>query len=154
MPLLHVTLTPNAFDAAGKAVLARELTEAAFRAESVPNLPGPRTRGLLLMNELPEGHCYSAGLPADAALRGVFITLEVSVGVLDAVRRARFASDIQEAAVKAAGDSDGRPVVTSAVIREVPEGQWAQGGRIMRLPEIAAIAGFEHMVPIAARRAG
>jgi hypothetical protein len=39
-------------------------------------------------------------------------------------------------------------VVTSCVIQEVPEGQWAQNGAIRRLPEIVTIAGFEHLTSI------
>jgi phenylpyruvate tautomerase PptA (4-oxalocrotonate tautomerase family) len=146
---MYITLTPGAFDAAGKARLASALTEAALRAESVPDLPGPRSRGLVLMQELPRGQFYSAGEPADALMRGVFITLYVSTGVLDGTRKAALATDVQAAAEAAASDKT-RPVITSAVIIEVPEGQWAQLGKIRRLPEIAAIAQFQHLAAIAA----
>ena len=40
-------------------------------------------------------------------------------------------------------------VVTSCVIHEVPEGQWAQDGAIRRLPEVSTLAGFEHLMAIA-----
>ena len=36
-----------------------------------------------------------------------------------------------------------------AVVEEIPEGSWAQTGQIRRLPEVAAIAQFEHLAPIA-----
>ena len=45
------------------------------------------------------------------------------------------------------GDGD-KMVVTSCVIHEVPEGQWAQNGSIRRLPEMAALAHFEHLTSI------
>jgi phenylpyruvate tautomerase PptA (4-oxalocrotonate tautomerase family) len=150
MPLMRVTLTPGAFDDAQKARLAAALTEAACRAESVPDEADKRMRALVLLGELAPGHFYSAGVAADDAVAGVFIDWQVSAGVLDAARKARFAQELQQAA-EAATDDGGRLVVTSCVIHEVPEGQWAQNGAIRRLPEVASLAGFEHLVPIAAR---
>jgi phenylpyruvate tautomerase PptA (4-oxalocrotonate tautomerase family) len=145
---MRVTLTPGAFDDAQKARLATALTEAACRAESVPDLPQCRMRALVLLDELQPGCFYSAGECADAAIAGVFIDWQVSTGVLDGARKAHFAQELQAAAV-AATDGDSRLVVTSCVIHEVPEGQWAQNGHIRRLPEIAGIAGFEHLASIA-----
>ncbi|MBX9944062.1 MAG: hypothetical protein K2Y40_08280 [Reyranella sp.] len=152
MPLIHALVTHRAFDADGKARLARGLTEAACRAESVPHLPAPRARALVMIEELPADGFYSAGLPAHEAMRGVFLTWKVSTGVLDGARKAQFARDIQTAAEDAAASDDGRLVVTSAVVEEIAEGQWAQTGKIRRLPEVAAIAAFEHLSPIAARK--
>ena len=149
MPLIHVLLTHNAYDDVSKARFAKDLTDAACRAESVPDLPIPRSRALILMEELPPGGFYSDAKPADDRIRGVFLTWKVLAGVLDGARKARFATDLQAAAENAA-PSDSRMVVTSAVIEEVPEGQWAQTGSIRRLPEVASIAGFEHLVSIAA----
>jgi phenylpyruvate tautomerase PptA (4-oxalocrotonate tautomerase family) len=148
MPLMRVTLTPGAFDDAQKARLAAALTEAACRAESVPDLPQHRMRALVLLDELDPGCFYSASEPADAAVAGVFIDWQVSTGVLDGSRKARFAQDLQQAAVSAAGGAGGRMVVTSCVIHEVPEGQWAQNGAIRRLPDITPLAGFEHLASI------
>jgi len=148
MPLLRVTLTPGAFDDTQKSRLAVALTEAACRAESVPDLPQSRMRALVLLEELEPGCFFSAGQCADAAVAGVFIDWQVSTGVLDGARKARFAQELEEAA-KSVTDSDcGRMVVTSCVIQEVPEGQWAQNGSIRRLPEVAALAGFEHLASI------
>lgn len=148
MPLMRVTLTPGAFDDGQKARLAASLTAAACRAESVPDLPQHRMRALVLLDELRPGCFYSAGEPADAAVAGVFIDWQVSAGVLDGARKARFARELQQAAA-AATDGDGsRMVVTSCVIHEVPEGQWAQNGGIRRLPDITPLAGFEHLASI------
>jgi len=80
---------------------------------------------------------------ADRSLCGVFMTLYVTAGVLDGRRKAEFAAGIQAAAEKCA--PQGRTVVTSAVIVEVAEGQWAQRGRIVRLPDVVGIAEFEHL---------
>jgi phenylpyruvate tautomerase PptA (4-oxalocrotonate tautomerase family) len=141
-------MTPNAFDDAGKKSLVTALTEAACRAESVPDRPEHRMRALVLLEELAAGCFYSAGVPAADAVAGVFVDWQVSTGVLDGARKARFAHELQEAAESAAGTGD-RMVVTSCVIQEVPEGQWAQTGAIRRLPEVSTVAGFEHLTAIA-----
>ena len=147
MPLMRVTLTPAAFDETQKERLAIALTEAGCRAESVPDLPQSRMRALVLFQELEPGCFYSGGAQAEATVAGVFIDWQVSAGVLDGARKERFASDLQDAAKKAAGDTS-RMVVTSCVIHEVPEGQWAQNGAIRRLPETVALVGFDHLVSI------
>lgn len=146
MPLMHVMLTAGAYDTAGKDRLAAALTEAACAAESVPDRPQSRARALVLIQELAPGHAYSASQPADGRLRGVFVRWAVSTGVLDGARKARFAEALQAAAEAAGAPGDARPVVTSCIVEEVPEGQWAQVGRIARLPDVTAVAGFEHLV--------
>jgi phenylpyruvate tautomerase PptA (4-oxalocrotonate tautomerase family) len=148
MPLMRVTLTAGAFDDVQRALLATALTEAGCRAESVPDHPSSRMRALVLFNEIAPGLFYSAGQQADAAIAGVFIDWYVSAGVLDAARKERFAQDLQEAAAAASDSIDNRMVVTSCVIHEVPEGQWAQNGSIRRLPEMVSLARFEHLTSI------
>ena len=124
------------------------LTESACRAESVPDDPTSRMRALVLFDELAPGCFYSAGRQAEAAVAGVFIDWCVSTGVLDAARKERFAHELQEAAATARAGDDGRMVVTSCVVHEVPEGQWAQNGSIRRLPEMVSLAHFEHLASI------
>ena len=148
MPLMRVTMTPNAFDDAAKKSLVAALTEAACRAESVPDRPESRMRALVLLDELEPGCFYSAGASADAGIAGVFVDYQVSTGVLDGARKARFAHELQQATEAAVGGGD-RLVITSCVIQEVPEGQWAQTGAIRRLPEVATLAGFEHLTTMA-----
>ena len=151
MPLLRVTLTPGAFDAAQKADLAAALTDIACRAEGVPDGVGRRTRALVLFAELAPGSFFSAGTCADDAVAGVFVDWQVSTGVLDGTRKAQFAEDLHRAALSVSGTCDDRMVVTSCVIQEVPEGQWAQNGAIRRLPEVASIVGFEHLALVGSR---
>ncbi|MBI3223821.1 MAG: tautomerase family protein [Mycolicibacterium cosmeticum] len=144
MPLLRVTLTPGAFDDDQRALLAVALTDAACRAESVPDGAHARSLALVVIDEMASGTFFSAGQSAEDLVAGVFIDWQVSSGVLDGARKERFAAELQEAAENAVHGTD-RLVVTSCVIHEVPEGQWAQNGAIRRLPEVVAIAGFEHL---------
>ena len=148
MPLLRVALTPGAFDDKQRAELAVALTDAACRAESVPEAAPARSLALVVFDEMAPGAFFSAGQSAEHLVAGVFIDWQVSTGVLDGARKERFAADLQEAAERAVHGAD-RLVVTSCVIHEVPEGQWAQNGAIRRLPEVVAIAGFEHLTAMA-----
>jgi phenylpyruvate tautomerase PptA (4-oxalocrotonate tautomerase family) len=148
MPLMRVTLTPGAFDAAQKELLAVALTEAGCRAESVPDVPQSRMRALVLFQELEPACFYSGGAQADAAVAGVFVDWQVSAGVLDGARKERFARELHNAATLAVDPDSNRMVVTSCVIHEVPEGQWAQNGAIRRLPEAVTLVGFDHLVSI------
>lgn len=147
MPLLTVLLTPGSYDDEARDRLARGLTEAAFQAESVPDEPGPRMRGIVLVQELARAHFYAAGEPADLLVRGVFATLHASTGILDAARKAKLAAAVQAAAEAAAPDTT-RPVVTSLVVAEVPEGQWLQNGKVARLPEITHVSRFTHLTGV------
>jgi phenylpyruvate tautomerase PptA (4-oxalocrotonate tautomerase family) len=146
MPLLYVTLTPGVFNAAAKQKLVKALTEAAFVAESVPDLPASRARGLVLLQELPAGQFYSNSEPTDGRLGGVFINYQLPAGVFDGARKAKFAKALHEAVDEALGKDKTYPVFTSAVIQEITEGQWAQNGKILRLPDNVAITKFEHLV--------
>src|SRR5258708_30158190 len=97
MPLIRVTLTPGTFEPTQKASLATALTEAACRAESVPDLPQHRMRALVLLDELEPGCFYSASQPADAAVAGVFIDWQVSTRVPHRAPKARFAQGLHGA---------------------------------------------------------
>ncbi|MGW4367288.1 hypothetical protein ACWEKT_16735 [Nocardia takedensis] len=136
---------------AADALVAR-LTEASWRAESIPDDPKVRLRSLAVHDEIPAGGVYVGGLHGDQLIALVLVEFTASDGVLDAARRDRFAADLELAARETATGLDTRRLITSVTFDEVPEGRWGRGGRIIRLPEMAAAAGFEHLTDIAARR--
>lgn len=150
MPLIHVTLTPNAFDAAGCSAFVRRISDAALRAESVPDTPEGRRRCIVILHEQPPGTVFWGGEAHDGTLRAAFLDFTCSRGVLDGARKDRFAAELREAALASATPEDSRPVFTSVVFHEIAEGDWGRDGTIHRLPQMAAIAGFEHLRSIAA----
>jgi phenylpyruvate tautomerase PptA (4-oxalocrotonate tautomerase family) len=153
MPLMYLHLTPNAFNAVETQQIAELITEASLRAESIPNEPERRLRSLLFIDEHAAGRFYAGGRPGEALVRGVFLHLHVGVGVMDGARRAQLIADVHAAVDQVArnGDAgDRRRVVTSVVVTDVPEGFWGQDGSVRRLPQMAAVAGFEHLRSIAA----
>jgi phenylpyruvate tautomerase PptA (4-oxalocrotonate tautomerase family) len=154
MPLMYLHLTPNAFNAAETQRIAELITEASLQAESIPNVPELRLRSLMFIDEHSAGHFYAGGQLGEALVRGVFLHLHVGVGVMDGARRAKLIADVHAAVDQVARDgnasTDRRRVVTSVIVTDVPEGFWGQDGIVRRLPQMAAVAGFEHLRSIAA----
>jgi hypothetical protein len=149
MPLVTITTTPSAFDDTLIGGFVQAVTQAAWRAESIPDDPILRARAIVILTQQPPSTVWWGGNVADSIVRGVFVTLTVSDGVLDPVRRDRFAADLDAAARASTRSGDERILHTSVVFNEVPEGRWGRDGRVVRLPEMAAAAGFEHLTSIA-----
>jgi phenylpyruvate tautomerase PptA (4-oxalocrotonate tautomerase family) len=147
MPLLTVHATPTTFDDAGREAFITAATEAAWRAESLPAEPLARARAVVLW--MPPDDARWGGHPGDELVRAVFLRLTVCDGVLDPIRRERFAADIHAAALAATPTGDTRLTTTQIIFDEVPEGRWGRDGGIVRLPQMAAQAGFEHLTAIA-----
>jgi phenylpyruvate tautomerase PptA (4-oxalocrotonate tautomerase family) len=139
MPLISVRATPGAFNADSKARLVQAITDAACAAESMPD--SHRRRTIVLWEDLSE--VFLGGEPAEPLARILLITFTASDGVLDPVRREQFSRTVHAAAQ--AEPADDRPVTTSIVFQDVPEGRWGRDGTVIRLPEMAALAGFEHL---------
>jgi phenylpyruvate tautomerase PptA (4-oxalocrotonate tautomerase family) len=151
MPLNHVTLSPGAVDDDGRRALVKALTHAAARAESVPETPEGLRRSIVVVHDQEPGSILFGAGPLDSQVRAVFVDFVCSAGVLDAARKDRFAAELQAAAEATTRPDDRRPMYTSVIFHEIPEGDWGREGAIRRLPEMARAAGFAHLQTIAAR---
>ena len=149
MPLLQVAVTAGSFSEDGRQRLVRGLTDAACRAESVPDDPLARARAVVIWDSLAPGSVYWGGNAADELIVGIFISYRVSDGVLDPVRRQEFSAAVEAEVAGALPEDDRRITFTSVIFDEVAEGRWGRDGAIRRLPEMAAAAGFEHLRAIA-----
>jgi phenylpyruvate tautomerase PptA (4-oxalocrotonate tautomerase family) len=143
MPLITIRATPGAFTPDSKARLVEAITDAACEAESLPRENKVRT--IVIWEDLSE--VYLGGQPAQPLARLLLMDFVASDGVLDPVRREHFAKAVHEAAL--AEPADERVLRTSVLFYDVPEGRWGRDGTVMRLPQIAAGAGFEHLKEIA-----
>lgn len=143
MPFITIRATPGAFTADSKADIVRTLTETSIELESLPETG--RQRCIVIWEDLTD--VYLGGEPAGPLARILTLTFVTSDGVLDPVRRERFAAAVQAVAEKQ--PADGRPVLTSVLYYDVPEGRWGRNGTVTRLPQIAAAAGFTHLAEIA-----
>jgi phenylpyruvate tautomerase PptA (4-oxalocrotonate tautomerase family) len=146
MPLLSVTVTNAAIADDQTEAFIAALTAAACEAESLP--ADAAHRCVLVYDARASGSVRFGGQPADELVRAVFVRYSVSDGVLDPRRRDDFASAVHVAA-QAAAPGDQRLLHTSVIFDEVAEGRWARDGKVVRLPEMASIAGFEHLAHLA-----
>jgi phenylpyruvate tautomerase PptA (4-oxalocrotonate tautomerase family) len=150
MPLLRLSVTPGAFDAEGRTSFIQALTDAACTAEHLPDDPLARLRAVVLWHQLAPAEVLWGAEVLDDGIRAVFADYLVGDGVLDPVRRERFAADVHRAAEASAPKGDLRRTVTSVVFTDVAEGRWGRDGSLQRLPAMAHAAGFLHLAEIAA----
>lgn len=149
MPLLHLSITPRAFEPEGRAAFVRAVTDAACTVEQLPPDPQARRRAVVLWHQMAPGDVLWGAEVLDDHVRAVFADYLVGDGVLDPVRRERFAAELQHAAEVNAPLRDARRTVTSVIFSEVPEGRWGRDGTLQRLPAMAHAAGFLHLAEIA-----
>jgi phenylpyruvate tautomerase PptA (4-oxalocrotonate tautomerase family) len=149
MPLLRLSVTPGAFDAARRDAFIEAVTHAACTAEDLPPDPLARLRAVVLWHEMAPREVLWGGQVLDDQIRAVFADYLVGDGVLDPVRRERFATDLHRAAEVNASPGDARRTFTSVVFTDVPEGRWGRDGTLQRLPAMAQAAGYLHLAEIA-----
>jgi phenylpyruvate tautomerase PptA (4-oxalocrotonate tautomerase family) len=150
MPLLRLSVTPGAFDAERRAAFIQAITDAACTAEQLPPDPLARLRAVVIWHELAPGNFVWGGEVLDDQVRAAFVDYSVGDGILDPVRRDRFAGDLHRAAEAGARTGDTRQTVTSVIFTDVAEGRWGRDGTLHRLPAMAHAAGFLHLIDIAA----
>src|SRR5688572_24299504 len=126
MPLLDVTYPAGALTDDARDTLADELTTAILQAERAPTEGFFRTVTWVKVHELPEGHVYANGRPADPPVFEVVAT--TPEGALSDRRREEFVVAATDAVKQAAGIPDDELLRIFVVHREVPEGSWGAGG--------------------------
>jgi len=145
MPLITIRATPGAFTADSRTDIVQSLTATSIELESLPDTVTARRKCIVIWEDLTE--VYLGGEPAEPLARLLMLTFVTSDSVLDPVRRERFSAAVQAVAEKQPADE--RPVITSVLFYDVPEGRWGRNGTVARLPQIAAAAGFTHLAEIA-----
>lgn len=150
MPFTRIALSPGAFDADRLQGFVTAVTDAAMRAESVPEGDAAlRRRSIVMLDEKAPGTLLWGAELLDEQIRGVFADFYGSAGVLDAARKARFTAEFHAAAQSATAADDQRLIVSSVIFHEVPEGNWGRSGVIARVPDMAHSAGFTHLASVA-----
>lgn len=146
MPIVHVKVPEGVFDADAKQRLGEGVTKAAADAERVPDDENHRMSTWVLIDEVRSGSWFAAG-SAEAASRFIpaVATMHPPHGVLDPAKRQEFAAAFDKAVKQAVPTGDERPVLTSCVISDVPEGHYGVMGRIFALSDFIAMGGYEHL---------
>lgn len=148
--MIDLTFTEDALSPAAKAEVVEKLTEALLRNEGAP--VSRMTRGLtwVFLHELPPGCANIAGRPAVRPVYRLFVTVPQGTllqgpGPVGATSRRNLVREAAEIILDAEGTgySDREALRIYVVIREVDDGYWGGGGRMMRMEDIAALAAPE-----------
>ncbi|AOY96019.1 tautomerase [Cupriavidus sp. USMAA2-4] len=145
MPNLLIRIPQGTFPGTHRADLGRLLSDAAATAERIPDDPRRRALCWVQVEEVAAGGWTCGGADPGAGLLPCVVQACVPAGVLDDAARAEFVRLVHEAVQAARPAGDTRPLVTSVLLQEVPDGTWGVNGRIWRLADFAAAAGYAHL---------
>ncbi len=143
MPNISIRAPQGVFDTATRAALARAVTAVAKTVEQGGDDPAQAALTWIWFEEAGPGGVYAGGVDPLARVIPVFLVFHYPQGVLDDGARADAARLLQEAVEEALEDP--RPVRTSVILAEVPDGTWGGSGVIWRLPDLARAAGYKHL---------
>ena len=148
MPNIVVRIPAGVLDQKARAALVAAVNEGAAECERIPPDPARRALCWVMIEEITPGDLTCGGRDPLQAMLPVMITVNVPAGVLDDASRARYAM-LMHGAVAAALPDETRRVATSCIINDVPDGTWGANGSIWRLPQMAAVSGYEHLQHLA-----
>jgi len=143
---MNVTFRIGDLDSAGKADLARRLTDVLIQMEGGANTHGGRAFAWVLFNEIPPGDWLVGGDAGDAYVSppGRFL---VHVTIPEGYMNQAYKSDVHArvnqavlAATKATGEDAGKSILV--IVDEVPEGNWGCAGKTISLESISASVGL------------
>jgi phenylpyruvate tautomerase PptA (4-oxalocrotonate tautomerase family) len=144
MPMIDLTMPAGALSDEALDSLSDTLMRALLRAEQVSE--DVATKELLswfFVREIPPRRMYGGAQPVNG--RPLFrIDVSVPEDVLDTERKDRFVAEATDLILAAAGldrDDAGNKARVWVIFREVPDGSWGGGGRILSLRQIARIVG-------------
>ncbi|MGE0284934.1 MAG: 4-oxalocrotonate tautomerase family protein [Bradyrhizobium sp.] len=148
MPNIVVRLPAGLLDERTRSTLVDGINAAAAECERIPPDPVKRALCWVVIDEIAAGHWTCGGRDPLQAVIPVMVSANVPAGVLDDVGRAQYARLLHQA-VTSALPGEQRRIATSCMINDVADGTWGVNGRIWRLPQMAAAAGFEHLQHLA-----
>lgn len=140
MPMIDLTYVRGSLTDQALDVLTDELVTALLRAERAPDTPFLRDNTLVYLHALDPAAQSVGGRGAGAPRFRVEIT--VFEGALSQDRKERLAADVHAAVCGAAGiEPEGeRALHVWTLIHEVPEGNWAGGGKVIYYRQVKGLA--------------
>jgi phenylpyruvate tautomerase PptA (4-oxalocrotonate tautomerase family) len=139
MPMIDLTYLGGSLDEQALGRLTDELVTALLRAERAPDTPFLRDNTLVYLHALDPAAQSVGGHDAGAPRFRVEMT--VFEGALSQDRKERLAADVHAAVCAAAGiDPEGpRALHVWTLIHEIPEGNWAGGGKIIYYQQVKGL---------------
>jgi phenylpyruvate tautomerase PptA (4-oxalocrotonate tautomerase family) len=155
MPMIDFTLPQGTFDEATLDGLSDSLMRALLRAERAPE--DAATRGSIawfFVHDLPPARMYGGGRRLEGGRPAFRLDISVPEGALSPRRKNEFVAEATRLIIEAAGADPEDPAAGSRVwvlFREVAEGSWGAGGRVVGIEEIAQAVGARQATePVAA----
>ena len=139
MPMIDLTYVRGSLDDQALGRLTDELVTVLLRAERAPDTPFLRDNTLLYLHTLDPAAQSVGGRGAGAPRFRIEMT--VFEGALSQERKEQLAADVHVAVCAAAGiEPDGaRAYHVWTLIHEIPEGNWAGGGKIIYYRQVQGL---------------
>jgi phenylpyruvate tautomerase PptA (4-oxalocrotonate tautomerase family) len=140
MPRLDLTITADVLGEDEKQQLMRDLGAALLRAEGAPDTAFFRSITWAHLHELPAEAIQTPDGPAEPH---AVIDVSVPDGALNDKRKASLVEEATKLVLDATGWGPEAGVRVWALIRDVPEGNWAAAGQIVHFEQLRAAAKAE-----------
>jgi phenylpyruvate tautomerase PptA (4-oxalocrotonate tautomerase family) len=139
MPMIDLTYVRGSLEQQALGQLTDELVGALLRAERAPDTPFLRENTLVYLHDLdPSAQSVGGRGPGAPRFR---VEMTVFGGALSQGRKEQLAADVHVAVCAAAGiEPDGeRAFHIWTLIHEIPEGNWAGGGKIIYYSQVKGL---------------
>jgi phenylpyruvate tautomerase PptA (4-oxalocrotonate tautomerase family) len=139
MPMIDLTYVRGSVDDRALGQLTDELVAALLRAERAPDTEFLRDNTLVYLHTL-DPEAQSVGGRGSGAPR-FRVEMTVFEGALSQDRKEQLAADVHAAVCAAAGIEPGGPRALHVwtLIHEIPEGNWAGGGKIIYYRQVKGL---------------
>ena len=139
MPMIDLTYVRGSIDEEALGRLTDELVTALLRAERAPDTPFLRDNTLVYLHALDPAALSVGGLGQGAPRFRVELT--VFEGALSQDRKEQLAADVHVAVCAAAviEPESTRALHVWTLIHEIPEGNWAGGGKIIYYRQVEGL---------------
>jgi phenylpyruvate tautomerase PptA (4-oxalocrotonate tautomerase family) len=139
MPMIDVTYVRGSVDDQALTALTDELVTALLRAERAPDTAFMRDNTVVYLHPLePAAQLVGGRQPGQPRFR---VEMTVFEGALSQERKEQLAADVHAAVCAAAGiDPRGpRAYHVWTLIHEIPEGNWAGGGKVIYYQQVKGL---------------
>jgi phenylpyruvate tautomerase PptA (4-oxalocrotonate tautomerase family) len=139
MPMIDLTYVQGSVDDEALTGLTDELVTALLRAERAPDTPFLRDNTVVYLHALqPAAQLVGGRQPGAPRFR---VEMTVFEGALSQERKEQLAADVHATVCTAAGiDPQGpRAYHVWTLIHEIPEGNWAGGGKIIYYQQVKGL---------------
>jgi phenylpyruvate tautomerase PptA (4-oxalocrotonate tautomerase family) len=139
MPMIDLTFVRGSFEDQALSRLTDELVTVLLRAERAPDTPFLRDNTLVYLHALEPAELSVGGRGhGEARFR---VDLTVFEGALDKDRKEQLTADVHAAVCAAAGiePQGSRAFHVWTLIHEIPEGNWAGGGKVIYYQQVKGL---------------